>query len=301
VRALRRPQVLVKDSTLRHAAALPCIRPTVQAAVGRLGLTLLASENLAITGSTVARFRITNGRSPAEIIRALPIQLVAVAQPNYVYTLQQQGGEAAPASRGDPGPRRRRAIHSGRDVRRRNAKAISSRLGFRHPVWRNQGGVLGGTTGSELNCGVNCLVAGVNNGLNFTFNVTDVTGSSMVPGVPDYAMFYGTGVASLTGFAPTEGPFAMWFSLSPQPAAFGFYLVDPPPAPLAYTPRPHRWRWTAWLDAGGRLVFWTGGEVVGKSPEHPARSARMTQASPLCVLVCPESLIHEYAGCSGSR
>jgi hypothetical protein len=38
-------------------------------------------------------------------------------------------------------------------------------------VWRNQGGVLGGTTGSELNCGVNCLVAGVNNGLNFTFNV----------------------------------------------------------------------------------------------------------------------------------
>jgi filamentous hemagglutinin family protein len=78
----------------------------LQAAVGRLGLTLLASENLAITGSTVARFRITNGRSPAEIIRALAaIQLVAVAQPNYVYTLQQQPDEAAPASHdpsGDP-------------------------------------------------------------------------------------------------------------------------------------------------------------------------------------------------------
>ena len=28
-RALRRPQVLVRGSTLRHAAALPCIRPTV--------------------------------------------------------------------------------------------------------------------------------------------------------------------------------------------------------------------------------------------------------------------------------
>ncbi len=74
----------------------------LQAAVGRLGLTLLASENLAITGSTVARFRITNGRSPAEIIRALmAIQLVAVAQPNYVYTLQQQPSDPVPASRGD--------------------------------------------------------------------------------------------------------------------------------------------------------------------------------------------------------
>ena len=74
----------------------------LQAAVGRLGLTLLASENLAITGSTVARFRITDGRSPAEIIPALAaIQLVAVAQPNYVYTLQQQPSETAPASRGD--------------------------------------------------------------------------------------------------------------------------------------------------------------------------------------------------------
>jgi subtilisin family serine protease len=69
-------------------------------------LTLLASENLAITGSTVAHFRITNGMSPAEIIRALAaIQLVAVAQPNYVYRLQQQGGESAPASRGDGGPK----------------------------------------------------------------------------------------------------------------------------------------------------------------------------------------------------
>jgi subtilisin family serine protease len=76
----------------------------LQAAVGRLGLTLLASENLAITGSTVARFRITNGRSPAEIIRALAaIQLVAVAQPNYLYTLQQQGDDAA--SRDDSEPK----------------------------------------------------------------------------------------------------------------------------------------------------------------------------------------------------
>jgi hypothetical protein len=93
----------------------------LQAAVGRLGLTLLASENLAITGSTVARFRIANGRSPAEIIRALAAtQFVAVAQPNYVYTLQQQPSDPVPASRGDATQRRRRTVHPGeaQDFRR---------------------------------------------------------------------------------------------------------------------------------------------------------------------------------------
>ncbi|HEX2398495.1 MAG TPA: hypothetical protein VHJ79_00605, partial [Mycobacterium sp.] len=91
----------VKDEVVLQIAGNVTVEG-LQAAVGRLGLTLLASENLAITGSTVARFRITNGRSPAEIIGALTaIQLVAVAQPNYVYTLQQQPSDPLPASRGD--------------------------------------------------------------------------------------------------------------------------------------------------------------------------------------------------------
>jgi len=91
----------VKDEVVLQIAGNVTVEG-LQAAVGRLGLTLLASENLAITGSTVARFRITNGRSPAEIINALTaIQLVAVAQPNYVYTLQQQASDPLPASRGD--------------------------------------------------------------------------------------------------------------------------------------------------------------------------------------------------------
>ena len=80
----------VKDEVVLQIAGNVTVE-RLEAAVGRLGLTLLASENLAITGSTVVRFRITDGRSPAEIIPALAaIQLVAVAQPNYVYTLQQQ-------------------------------------------------------------------------------------------------------------------------------------------------------------------------------------------------------------------
>jgi subtilisin family serine protease len=91
----------VKDEVVLQIAGNVTV-DGLQAAVGRLGLTLLASENLAITGSTVAHFRITNGRSPAEIISALTaIQLVAVAQPNYVYTLQQQPSDPLPASRGD--------------------------------------------------------------------------------------------------------------------------------------------------------------------------------------------------------
>src|SRR5262245_39487899 len=74
----------VKDEVVLQIAGNVTVE-RLQAAVGRLGLMLLASENLAITGSTVVRFRITDGRSPAEIIRALAaIQLVAVAHPNSV-------------------------------------------------------------------------------------------------------------------------------------------------------------------------------------------------------------------------
>src|SRR5262249_56528967 len=89
----------VKDEVVLQIAGNVTVEG-LQAAVSRLGLTLLASETLAITGSTVARFRITNGRSPAEIIRAVTaLQLVALAQPNYVYNLQQQPTAPMPSSR----------------------------------------------------------------------------------------------------------------------------------------------------------------------------------------------------------
>jgi subtilisin family serine protease len=92
----------VKDEVVFQIAGNVTVE-RLEAAVGRLGLTRLASENLAITGSTVVRFRITDGRSPAEIIPALAaIQLVAVAQPNYVYTLQQQPPARDDTTQGDP-------------------------------------------------------------------------------------------------------------------------------------------------------------------------------------------------------
>ena len=72
------------------------------AAVAPLGLEVLASENIAITGSTAVRLRFTDGRTVQDVIRALAgIQFVAVAQPQYVYRLHQQGGDTTPASRGD--------------------------------------------------------------------------------------------------------------------------------------------------------------------------------------------------------
>ena len=91
----------IKDEVVLQIAGNITVQ-RLQAAVASLGLTLLASEKLDIAGSTVARFRIGNGRSPTQIIRALAaIQLVAVAQPNYVYTLQQEFAAPAPATRGD--------------------------------------------------------------------------------------------------------------------------------------------------------------------------------------------------------
>ncbi len=94
----------IKDEVVLQIAGNITVQ-RLQATVASLGLTLLASEKLDIAGSTVARFRIGNGRSPTQIIRALAaIQLVAVAQPNYVYTLQQESAAPAPTARGDVAP-----------------------------------------------------------------------------------------------------------------------------------------------------------------------------------------------------
>jgi subtilisin family serine protease len=95
---------LIKDEVMVQIITANMER--LQAAVRTIGLTLLASENLGITGSTAVRLRITDGRTVQEMIRLLAAnQLFAVVQPNYVYTLQQQGEETAPAARGDTGPK----------------------------------------------------------------------------------------------------------------------------------------------------------------------------------------------------
>ena len=76
----------------------------LQNAVRRLGLTVIASETLTSTGSTVVRLRITDGKTPAQAIGSLRnVGMAAIVQPNYVYALQQQSGDPTPSARGDTG------------------------------------------------------------------------------------------------------------------------------------------------------------------------------------------------------
>jgi filamentous hemagglutinin family protein len=74
-------------------------------AVRNLGLALLETQSLGGTTNTIVlRFHITNGQTVRDIIAQLPaVQIIAIAQPNYVYTLAQQPADATPASRGDTG------------------------------------------------------------------------------------------------------------------------------------------------------------------------------------------------------
>ena len=80
----------------------PNVAPqTVDAAARRLGLVAVASHNLALSGGTLIHFRIDNGRPVSDVVRDLEAQNIGVAQPNYVYRLQQD--THAPAlPRGDP-------------------------------------------------------------------------------------------------------------------------------------------------------------------------------------------------------
>jgi filamentous hemagglutinin family protein len=64
------------------------------------GLQVLASQNLTSVGRLLLQLRITDGRSVADIIRALETKnLVAVAAPNYEFKLMQS---SSAATRGDP-------------------------------------------------------------------------------------------------------------------------------------------------------------------------------------------------------
>jgi len=68
----------------------------------RLGLTRIGSRDLALLGSHVNRYRIARSRSVAAIVRALRAEaVVAGAQPNYVFTLQQSK-PAPPSPAGPP-------------------------------------------------------------------------------------------------------------------------------------------------------------------------------------------------------
>jgi subtilisin family serine protease len=81
----------------------PNVSPqAVDTVARRLGLSTVASQSFNLSGGTLFRFRITDGRPVADVIRALESENIGVAQPNYVFKLQQDPALAARTTGGDP-------------------------------------------------------------------------------------------------------------------------------------------------------------------------------------------------------
>ena len=75
---------------------------TLEAAARRLGLTQIGSQNLSLSGGRLIHFRIANGQQVADSVQTLEAENIGIAQPNYVFRLQQDAHAAAPPPKGDP-------------------------------------------------------------------------------------------------------------------------------------------------------------------------------------------------------
>ena len=73
----------------------------LNAAAQRLGLTAIGSRDLSLSGGRLMHFRLPDGRPVADAVRALEAEKLGIAQPNYVFQLQQDARAAVPF-RGDP-------------------------------------------------------------------------------------------------------------------------------------------------------------------------------------------------------
>jgi subtilisin family serine protease len=73
----------------------------VEAAARRLGLTPLGAQSVTLTGGRLFRFRLGEGRQVADAVRALEAEKLGTAQPNYVYSLQQNAVSAPTLAAGD--------------------------------------------------------------------------------------------------------------------------------------------------------------------------------------------------------
>ncbi len=68
----------------------------LDAAARRLGLTAIGSQPLGVTGGTLVHFRLADGQQVADAVRTLEAERIGIAQPNYVFRLQQDA-QRAPA------------------------------------------------------------------------------------------------------------------------------------------------------------------------------------------------------------
>ena len=88
---------LVANEIVLHLPTMP--GRTLDAIARRHRLTLLGSRPLSLTGHTIYRWRIDDGRTVADVIRELGTeQRISAAQPNFTFTLQ----DARSSREGDP-------------------------------------------------------------------------------------------------------------------------------------------------------------------------------------------------------
>ncbi len=81
----------------------PGVSPqALNAAAGRLGLTTIGSQNLALTGGTLVHFRLAGGRDVADAVRALEAENIGIAQPNYVFVFAQNPAAPSLPQKSDP-------------------------------------------------------------------------------------------------------------------------------------------------------------------------------------------------------
>jgi hypothetical protein len=78
-------------------------RQAVDNVARKLGLSTIGSHSVALTGGTMFHFRVADGRPVADAVRALEAEKIGIAQPNYVFKLQQDPALAARTKSGDPG------------------------------------------------------------------------------------------------------------------------------------------------------------------------------------------------------
>ena len=79
-------------------------RQAVDDVARRLGLSTVEAEASSLTGGTLFRFRVADGRPVADAVRVLEAENLGTAQPNYVFTLQQDNATLAARTKGaEPG------------------------------------------------------------------------------------------------------------------------------------------------------------------------------------------------------
>jgi hypothetical protein len=88
-------------------------REAAESALRRLGLTTVGAQRSSLIGGTMLRLRIGDGRPVADVVRALEAENIGIAQPDYVFTLQQDSSLAARTVGGDGGQYVVKKLHLG--------------------------------------------------------------------------------------------------------------------------------------------------------------------------------------------